>query len=569
MISLDNKSNIENSIIKLNNKTRILSIIRFLLIMTIITFVICFISLENTVLYLCLSIISIVILIIYSKFTNKYYNELNNIKSLEYVYKRHLNRRNGSYKTFSPDGKEFIDYNDHKVLDLDLLGPKSLFQYLCVAKTYNGRKKLAKQITNPVTKDNKYSKLVYNFANNEESLKLEAAINNIDSKNSYNEDEMLSILDKEVKINKTGLLFMVLSYVLLIVLSILFGIFKVNYLYLLFFIPVNILISYKYFTNEIFNINSTKYSLVLNDYIYLIKELENINIVDDFYLEIKEELKNDLDNFIKLNRVFDMLSYRKNVILSLIGNGVCYLNLITLLLFKKQVKKIDSIKNSLDLINDLEVMLSLSIVGLDNEVFSLPIDSDTLNVKEVYHPLINNCVPNDFNYEKGVILTGSNMAGKTTFMRTLGINQVLKNAGGIVLAKEYHSPKLNVYTSLRTVDTLQEGISTFYAEINKMKCIIENANENSLVLIDEIFKGTNAKDRIYSASEIIKKLNDLNANFIITTHDFELCDTENIINYHFDEEYKDNQILFDYKIKQGKTNKTNAIYLLKMAGVIE
>ena len=168
----------------------------------------------------------------------------------------------------------------------------------------------------------------------------------------------------------------------------------------------------------------------------------------------------------------------------------------------------------------------------------------------------------------GIILTGSNMAGKTTFMRTLGVNLILMNAGGIVLANEFSSPNLDIYTSLRTVDTLQEGISTFYAEINKMKIIMENADSRSLVLIDEIFKGTNAKDRIYSAFEIIKKLNAKNVLFIITTHDFELCEAEDIINYHFDEEYIDNKIYFDYKIKNGKSNKTNAIYLLKMAGVI-
>ena len=205
---------------------------------------------------------------------------------------------------------------------------------------------------------------------------------------------------------------------------------------------------------------------------------------------------------------------------------------------------------------------------MDNDVYSVPANGNSISMFEAYHPLVKNCIPNDFSITGGVILTGSNMAGKTTFMRTLGINMILKNAGGIVLAKEFISPDINVFTSLRTVDTLQEGISTFYAEINKMKSIMENADSNSLVLIDEIFKGTNAKDRIYSALEIIKKLNSKNVTFIITTHDFELCDAEDIINYHFDEEYIDNKIYFDYKIKKGKSNKTNAIYLLKMAGVI-
>ena len=237
-------------------------------------------------------------------------------------------------------------------------------------------------------------------------------------------------------------------------------------------------------------------------------------------------------------------------------------------MFNKRIKKINSIKESLNLINELEVMLSLAIIGMDNDVYTIPSNNEYIDVKGIYHPLVKDCVPNDFKLNGGIILTGSNMAGKTTFMRTLGINLVLMNAGGVVLAKVFKAPLLNIYTSLRTVDTVQEGISTFYAEINKMKTIMEKSDNNSLVLIDEIFKGTNAKDRIYSAFEIIKKLNEKKCNFIITTHDFELCEAKNILNYHFDEEYIENKIYFDYKIKDGKSNKTNAIYLLKMAGVI-
>lgn len=568
MISLDSKNNVQEQIKIYNTKTRIISIIKLFIVFLMITFVICFISYDKHLLYLLLTSISIICLVLVSVFTKNIYVSLRNYKSLEYIYKKHENRRNGSYKTFSPDGKEFIDYNDYKVLDLDILGPKSLYQYICSAKTYNGRKYLAKQLTNPDKKDSKFTNLVNNLASNTESLKLEAAINKIDSKNSYNEDEILSILNEKVKVNKLGIIFMIVSYLLLICSIIIFSIFNIKFLYLIFFIPLNLFISNYFSKNKIFNLNSTKYSLILNDYINLINDIKNINIVDDYYIEIKEKLLNDLDNFKKLNTIFDILSYRKNFIVSILGNGLFFLNYIVIVIFNNRIKTIKSIKESLTLINELEVVLSLSIIGLDNNTYTIPTYSDSVKMIGGYHPLIMNCVSNDFEINGGIILTGSNMAGKTTFMRTLGVNLILMNAGGIVLANEFSSPNLDIYTSLRTVDTLQEGISTFYAEINKMKTIMENADSRSLVLIDEIFKGTNAKDRIYSAFEIIKKLNAKNVLFIITTHDFELCEAEDIINYHFDEEYIDNKIYFDYKIKNGKSNKTNAIYLLKMAGVI-
>ena len=568
MISLNKKHDVLEDIKKVNNITRIYSIIKLFISIMIFAFIICLISYDKYLLYTILSISSLIILILFSIFTKDSYIKLRNYKSLEYVYRRHENRRNDNYKTFSPDGKEFIDYNDYKTLDLDILGPKSLYQYICVAKTYSGRKKLANQLTNPIKKDIKFTNLVNTLTNDEEALKLEASINNIDSKNSYNEDEMLSVLNKNIKINKIGIIFMILSYVLLIASIILLSIFNGNPAYLIFFIPLNLFISFNFTKNDIFNTNPTKYSLVLNDYIKLIEDIKNINIVDDYYNEIKETLSKDLVNFKQLYKIFEMLSYRRNFIFSIIGNSLFFLNYIIIFMFNKRIKKINSIKESLNLINELEVMLSLAIIGMDNDVYTIPSNNEYIDVKGIYHPLVKDCVPNDFKLNGGIILTGSNMAGKTTFMRTLGINLVLMNAGGVVLAKVFKAPLLNIYTSLRTVDTVQEGISTFYAEINKMKTIMEKSDNNSLVLIDEIFKGTNAKDRIYSAFEIIKKLNEKKCNFIITTHDFELCEAKNILNYHFDEEYIENKIYFDYKIKDGKSNKTNAIYLLKMAGVI-
>jgi len=118
---------------------------------------------------------------------------------------------------------------------------------------------------------------------------------------------------------------------------------------------------------------------------------------------------------------------------------------------------------------------------------------------------------------------------------------------------------------------LKEGISTFYAEILRMKKANEGIKEGkSLILIDEIFKGTNAYERISASFKVIDKFNEYKALFIISSHDFELCDAKNILNYHFSEYYNDdNKIAFDYKIKEGKCETKNALYLLKMANIID
>jgi len=161
------------------------------------------------------------------------------------------------------------------------------------------------------------------------------------------------------------------------------------------------------------------------------------------------------------------------------------------------------------------------------------------------------------------------MSGKTTFMRTLALCVTLNNANGLVPAYEFSAPKLDIYTSLRANDMLSEGISTFYAEILRMKKINQAIKEKKcLILVDEIFKGTNAIERISASNQVIDKLKLNNQLFIISTHDFELCDNKNIINYHFNETYIDDKISFDYKIKEGKSDTKNAIYLLKMADII-
>lgn len=571
MLPLTEKELIINKTTKLLKKIKSFSTIRFILAILIIIFGICFLSLNLDIIYLILAIAILTVLIGFIIMTNPFYNELKSLRNLELVIKKHENRRNLTYSSFTPDGREYVNYDDYKVLDLDLLGPRSLYQYLCVAKSSLGKEKLAKQLTEPVKKEEKFSKCVKTLAEDNNYFHLEAAIfsSSAEAKECKNE-EILGITSKKIKISSLGLSLMVLSYLALVVATILLVLNGLPLYYLLFFIPLNFIIARKFSNNEVYALNATKYANLFTSYLELEKALEKIDIKDPYYNELKSILKNQLPNLVKFKKLFEMLSYRKNIIFSIIANGIIYADYILALHFNLTTRKMESIEDSLEAIAELELVLSLATIGVDNECYSIPLAGDHLAIKDGYHPLVKNCVSNDLELNGGTILTGSNMSGKTTFMRMIGINQVLANAGGLVCAKEFVTNDFIVLTSLRANDMLQEGISTFYAEIKRMKKIVEiSKGDNVLVLVDEIFKGTNAKDRIYASFEIIKKLNSFNANFIITTHDFELCEAKNIVNYHFDEEYQNDLIYFDYKIKEGKCNKTNALYLLRMAGVLE
>ena len=208
----------------------------------------------------------------------------------------------------------------------------------------------------------------------------------------------------------------------------------------------------------------------------------------------------------------------------------------------------------------------------------IPVSSNdvVIEFEHLYHPLMkeSKCVPNCFQTCNGVnIITGSNMGGKSTFLRTIGINLILMNAGGFVNADSFKSNYYKIFTSMRVSDDALRGISTFYGELLRIKDAMDYSNENKpmVVLVDEIFKGTNYNDRIYGSEEVIKKLNQKNVILFITTHDFELCDVKvnNIYNYHFKEYYEKDKIKFDYIIRNGKCNSTNARYLMEQIGIIK
>ena len=166
------------------------------------------------------------------------------------------------------------------------------------------------------------------------------------------------------------------------------------------------------------------------------------------------------------------------------------------------------------------------------------------------------------------------MSGKTTLLRTIGINLVLAYCGAPVCASSLECSLMDIYTSMRISDDLSSGISTFYAELLRIKMMIDvsHKKQDMIFLIDELFRGTNSRDRIIGATSVLKNLNKNWIIGLISTHDFELCNLENetgskIVNYHFTENYVDNEIHFDYKLRHGRCTTTNAKYLMKMVGI--
>jgi DNA mismatch repair ATPase MutS len=203
----------------------------------------------------------------------------------------------------------------------------------------------------------------------------------------------------------------------------------------------------------------------------------------------------------------------------------------------------------------------------------------------VGHPLINAAkrVNNDISMnnrstglgeEELMLITGSNMAGKSTYLRSIGVNTVLAMAGAPVCATAFTLSPVQVISSMRIADNLEESTSTFYAELKKLKAIIDrvNARENVFILLDEILRGTNSLDRHTGSVALVKQLINHKAACIIATHDVELAKLkglypDNILNYHFDVQVANDELYFDYKLKEGICTSLNASILMKKIGI--
>ncbi|MCZ4225213.1 MutS-related protein [Pedobacter rhodius] len=237
--------------------------------------------------------------------------------------------------------------------------------------------------------------------------------------------------------------------------------------------------------------------------------------------------------------------------------------------------------SSLNNLGHFEEIISHSTLSYNEPEWVFPQieNSFALSATAVGHPLIREQarIVNDFNLENKAtvdIVTGSNMAGKSTFLRTVGINMVLAYSGAPVCAQEMKLSVFALNTYMRIKDSLNENTSTFKAELNRLKMILTNVtqNENTFILIDEMLRGTNSRDKYLGSKVFIEKLLELKKPALFATHDLQLADMEQehpqtLRNFHFDIAIKNGEMMFDYKLKAGPCTTFNAAILLKEIGL--
>ncbi len=232
-------------------------------------------------------------------------------------------------------------------------------------------------------------------------------------------------------------------------------------------------------------------------------------------------------------------------------------------------------------IGSFESVNSFSGIAFEHQDWHYPLITDGagLSCADMGHPLIpyTRRIDNSFSIQDNhvAVITGSNMSGKSTFLRTVGVNIILAYAGAPVCAKRMCLPLVKVFSSMRIGDDLSGNVSTFYAELLKIKRIIDEEKNGTsiLFLLDELFRGTNSSDRHEGAVAVLSKLKKPGNIGLISTHDLQLCELAQSTqggyeNYHFTETYNENGIAFDYTLRQGPSTTRNALYLIKMLGIV-
>ncbi len=241
----------------------------------------------------------------------------------------------------------------------------------------------------------------------------------------------------------------------------------------------------------------------------------------------------------------------------------------------------DKVGDGLDRIGYFEELISFATLQHNHRdwVFPTIADEFTLNAQDLGHPLIasQNNVLNNYQLAKQPtvdIITGSNMAGKSTFLRTMGVNMVLAYAGAPVCASQMQLSIFRLLTYMRIKDNLIESTSTFKAELNRLKMILSEVTEhkNAFVFIDEMLRGTNSKDKFDGSKAFIEKLVGIKTPTLFATHDLLLSELENmhpagVRNFHFDIQLIGGEMEFDYKIKHGPCTQFNAAILLRQIGL--
>lgn len=538
-----------------------------------------------------LSVVSIVAFLILVRVYDK-------LHTLSVFYKAlvQLNRNEISFLEGKPsvydNGKEFIDNHHPFSYDLDIFGEGGLFPYLNRCSTEFGKKELSRSLLSPdisaIAERQEAIKELADKLEFRQHLQARGMTQHTTSKELH--QLKLWITSPLMFTNKT-LYYLLFVFPFTTIGILIYYLFDqnntaLNLFYLSF--AVNLAVSFSFAKKIKSQLSvSTSVTKVLQQFSEQIKQIESQNFKSVLLKQIQEKLKTGNKtasaSIGRLSSLFNYLETIINLLVSMLLNGFFLFHVhILYALNRWKEKNGQHIMQWLDLLGEMEALNSFANLSFNNRSFCFPlISKDEILVAETMgHPLIRNKKRVDnsisFNDKKFIILTGSNMSGKSTFLRTLGINLVLARTGSVVCAERFVFFPFDVYVSMRISDSLQDSESFFYAELKRLQHIMEElrAGKKVFVILDEMLRGTNSKDKHSGTIGLIRKMATMNAAGIIATHDLTVSKLAEeysgyITNKCFESSIVNDELLFDYKLKDGVCTTLSASFLMKKMNIID
>jgi hypothetical protein len=484
-------------------------------------------------------------------------------------------------------GETFINPAHFYSNDIDLFGKGSFFQYLNRTKTNDGKVFLANTLTeNKTTSILEKQKALKELSNKviwRQHFTTLASL--ISVKNTSNAivnwiASYAAVLPKYLR--KIQLVFSVISFVLIALFS--FGYASFTYILIWFFIGLFITGRFFKKTQNLYT-EADNVREIFQQYYPLLNEIES-TVFTSKILKEKQQIITSEDKkagviFKEFARILDAFDQRNNIVISVIGNGLFLSEIYNASKVEKWISRYQHlVEKWFHVVAFFDAENSLANFHFNHPKFIFPeITSETAVISgtDLGHPLLKTeyRIDNNFNINKEefFIVTGANMAGKSTFLRTISLSIVMANCGLPVCATSFKYAPIKLITSMRTTDSLTEDESYFYSELKRLKFIVEEIKDTDyFIILDEILKGTNSKDKAIGSKKFVEKLSSSKSTGIIATHDVSLCELENefaaVKNYYFDAEIIDNELHFDYTLKNGICKNMNASFLLEKMEII-
>ncbi len=539
---------------------------------------------------ICLTFLPLFILV---KIHNRFFIRKEWLETQARIIQEELQALSGDYSSFE-DGKEYVNPEHPYSFDLDIFGRRSLFQSINRTCTFFGKDRLAKWLQNHLHKKTSIEKrqeMVREISEHtlfREQFRVAGLVHHGQSSDgekiqAWSQSPAQYLHAGWVKafiwgvpvINSLLLITSLIGWTSFSCLGLSFGIFLV--------LSFGIIKRATYI-QETYG----KQLKSLNGYARLIALAKAEDWKSAGMLELMERFnlngQSPVQALQQLSKELDRLDLRNNQFLYVLLEGSIFFQLQEIVRIERwKVRYGQYISEWLETVGELDALCSLGTFAYNHPQYTYPELTEKpfcFLATQMGHPLmpVSQCVKNDATIPSRpffLIITGANMAGKSTYLRTIGVNYLLACVGAPVCCERLKLHPNQLITSLRTSDSLSDNESYFFAELKRLKRIIDllNQGQQLFIILDEILKGTNSMDKQKGSFDLIRQFMQLKANGIIATHDLLLGSLikqfpEEIRNYCFEADIKDNELTFSYKLREGVAQNMNACFLMKKMGII-